>query len=415
MSFVKFFTFNKFKKQCIYKKILKNNDLINKDNIKELLVNVYKNKDNDIFEIIQKVNLTKIINNIKIEDKYYPCPFIDGHIAWISCDNKGHYRFFSMSKNKVTYSLDFLDLYGIMNNIYSRKIIKKIINDFNLSSDLDKLVKKENIKINRNIYSFENLINSNKNIKDFLGESLFIYKILCKENLRNIVSSKFQMENNTVFFSSTEFIKDNYNIDMSISTINRYINLLSILNLITKVKKEDLQEELFCNLNFKQKQKRKQINHISFYMINDIDSEDRLNEIKNKIEIFILNDLKRYEINRNIVSEFFSEEFANKIYVQNKSGKYINKKEKDERLLEKEAIDFIFKTEIIDNGYSSKEKLRERVCSISNKAFNELWKDIINNYKDKINVREVRPNNRMKKFLNLKTSEPVAIVRNIYA
>ena len=246
------------------------------------------------------------------------------------------------------------------------------------------------------------LIKTEESVKEVLSSSLKIYKILCEENKNKLINKKFESNNNSIFFSSLEFLKHSYKLNISKSTISKHINLLATLGLITKIKLNQLDNDILIK---SLKIQSKKYNHISFYSINKLD-EKCINEIKEISQILCENNIKYYKINEKLLFNVFGKNFSEKIFVQKfkKSRKYYEKKEEYTDTIN--IIELLFKSQLVDFGFASKELIKENVI-ISKKEFNKIW----NNLLDKYLLNEIRPNKNIKKKYNLKKYEPIVILR----
>ncbi|AMN31330.1 hypothetical protein BFS06_11565 [Clostridium perfringens] len=404
MEFAKFFSLNRYRKTKIHC-FIKDKDIINMDSVKSIVEEMKGISSSNIYTFLGQIDLTKIINGMTTLNKYYDCPFIPGNLGWISKNSENHYRYFTTNKKKITYSLDFIDLYGISKNLYSRKLAIKIIDEFDLSSIRGFFYSGEEIKCADNLSVLDELFSSNDEIRNLVGDAFCIYKILCKENVRNLVKNEYQYENNSVFFSSLEHLKERYNLSVSKAYICKQINLLATIGVITKVPINALPVDISDTANNIKKSNKCRYKHINYYIINDLNTK-AIKSLKEIIKVLIENDVKYYTIDSFLLKELFGEEFSKRVFVQEGIGekkKEMNNYKKKEN---KAYMDYLFKTQLIENGYISKEALRGTVKDMPKREFCDVWKNLLSKYL----VSEIRPNKRLQKKLNLKNFEPVAVL-----
>lgn len=401
MKFAKFFMLTNSKKLQMHL-LLKDKEFLNIEKSKEIVKMYLENEYEDIIEIFNKIDLTNVIKGIDTLNKFFECKLIEGNICWISKDSNGHFRYFTRSKTKITYSLDFIDLYSIINNVKKQDLFDMLIKDFKLGSFKTAFVLGEESKIINNLQILNDVILADENVNDILNASIRFYEILCEENKCNLCNSKnFKYKDNSVFFSSLGYLKEKYNIAYSKSIIGKHINLLACLGLVTKVPLSEFDSSISSKtLSFK----NKKYNHVSFYSINDI-NEDIVENLKKIAKTLSNEGIKYYKIDNKCLIEIFGEKFADKIFTQKfkKSQKHFNKEvEKNDCV---GVIDLLIRSQIVDLGLASKELIREQV-NVSKREFNKIWSIMLKKY----SLTEIRPNKKIKEQFNLKKFEPICML-----
>ena len=339
----------------------------------------------------RKVKLNVFFNEYREINKYYQCSLIKENSSWISVDENGEYRYFSRKPNGKVFIFDILDLLQIVYKINYKDVLiwlkdelDIIIQDKFFINESDKYL--ENIDF---IYSDDFTDSITKKVSK---EKEDIYLELNKIGLENLFSKTLTHMENSMFFASTSYIKQRLNGRYSASTINKAINTFSVLGMINKVKEEDIPIE------FREGNKRKVQNFTSYYSIPKI--SDRFSIIEEKSSLLDKHNLSYYNLTKKKVLEVFDKDTFDEVYIQKTyHGKHY---------LDNEKIDLmnIFFRIFDEYKYVSKELFynscsKEYSKSFLDKEFDEIAK--LNNFKI------VRPNNRLKKSLNLKRNCNVAI------
>ena len=339
----------------------------------------------------RKVKLNVFFNEYREINKYYQCSLIKENSSWISVDENGEYRYFSRKPNGKVFIFDILDLLQIVHKINYKDVLiwlkdelDIIIQDKFFINESDKYL--ENIDF---IYSDDFIDSTTKKVSK---EKEDIYLELNKIGLENLFSKTLTHMENAMFFASTSYIKQRLNNRYSASTINKVINTFSVLGMVNKVKEEDIPIE------FREGNKRKVQNFTSYYSIPNI--RDRFSVIEEKSSLLEKHNLSYYNLTKQKVLEVFDKDIFDEVYIQKTyDGKHYQDTEKLDLM---NAFFNIFN----EYKYVSKELFyefcpKEYSKSFLDREFDEIAK--INNFK------VVRPNNRLKKSLNLKKSCNIAI------
>lgn len=362
---------------------------------------------NNFSEIFSSIDLLQFVKcNNKI-NQYFDCLFINGNYAWVSKDTKGHYRYFTRSKAEITFSLDFIDLFSIYLNAGFRKTVVTINKMFGVSfADEWRLAQKQKYEDNKFLIENKELLQSYPNLYSLIKNHLGILRAMNEVGDNNLIGKFLQCNNEAIFFSSTKYLKNNYNVKYSTSVINQVINLFSVLGIISKIREQDVPSEYITISKERMKIDKCRYNHISFYTIPNM--WDILDEAEKRAEILSKHNIKYYSMSHYVVKRVFGEDFANRIYVQKIYGG-VGKYKTKMFVNEKEKVKHFFNISVIEKGFASKELLKKD-SEMNDKNFNRLWLELIDNIDHVI----VKPNKSMKQRHNLKTNKSVIIIRDRY-
>ena len=339
----------------------------------------------------RQLKLTLFFKEYRELDKYYPCMLIKGNYSWISCDEKGEYRYFSSKPNGRVFLFDILDLIQI-----NYKMNYKDLLDF-FKSNLSIVVKNEFLraeseKYQDNIENIEVFTENNHNLKEILKNKEDIYIELNKIGLENLFSKTLTHQRNAIFFASTGYIKNRLDNKYSVSTINKVVNMLSTIGIINKIQEHEIP------LEFREGNKKKVNNFTSYYSIPNL--KENLEVYLRRVDMLKENNLNYYNLTKKQVLEVFGEDTFLDVYVQKTyNGKYNSPN--DRACL----VDLFFNT-YKEKGYVSKESFYNYAPTNYSKTF--IYKEFdeivkLNGFK------MVKPNNRMKKRFSLTTNTSIAI------
>lgn len=372
---------------------------------------IYLKIMNNIQEIFDMEYLENSLNNVSTLDEidirlllkenlneYFKCKFINGNFAWISKNENNKYRYFS--KGYITYSLDIYDILTVLFNCKFSKLLS-ILNELYPKNKI-KTFQMEQVKtttLNQKIII--DLIEKNNNVKEVLSDKIDIYMALNDFCSDNLLIEKFY-KNSSIFFISTRYLKEKYNLKYSISTINQVVNLYSLLGIINKVPESDIDCDIY-NAYKKRKTKDKKV-AISFYsMPSLVNYKDKL-----IINCDILNkqNIKYYNIRKDNKIDLEESEME-PIYNSNKGGgdKTVRAKECKKQ---KDSLEFLFERNFVENGYVSKESIIYNV-DISTTLINKKWKELIQKY----DLVSVKPTKKVKEKLGLTSNLEIGIKKGV--
>lgn len=339
----------------------------------------------------RQLKLTMFFKEYRELDKYYPCMLIKGNYSWVSCDEKGEYRYFSSKPNGRVFLFDILDLIQI-----NYKMNYKSLLDFfkdNLSIVVkNEFLRRESEKYQENIENIEVLTDENPNLKDILKNKEDIYVELNRIGLENLFSKTLTHQSHAIFFASTGYIKSRLNDKYSTSTINKVVNMLSVIGIINKIQEHEIP------LEFREGNKRKVNNFTSYYSIPSLKENSEV--YLKRVNVLRENNLNYYTLTKKQVLEVFGEDRFLDVYVQKTyNGKYNSQNERA-------CLVDIFFNAYKENGYVSKELFYNMAPTNYSKTF--IYKEFdeivkLNGFK------MVKPNNRMKKKFSLTTNTSIAI------
>lgn len=378
---------NKRKKK-IYLKIM--------NNIEEIFDMNYLKYCLNSIELLDEIDIELLLR--EKADKYFQCKFIKGNFAWISKNKNNKYRYFS--KGYITYSLDIYDLLTILFNCKFSKLLN-ILNELYPQNNI-KTTQMNQIKITTiNQKSIIDIVNSNDSIKNLLGDKLDIYMALNDFCSDNLLIEQFY-KSSPIFFISTRYLKEKYNLKYSISTINQVINLYSWLGIINKVPENEIDCDIYKEYK-KRKNKDKKV-AVSFY------SMPSLLNCKNELIINCnsINNyhMKYYDVKKNKEFDFQKYNIC-PIYNENKGGGQKKERAKECKK-QKDSLEFLFERNLIENGYVVKEYIVEEL-DISTTLINKKWKELI----QKNELISIKPTKRVKERLGLKTNLEIGIKKGV--
>lgn len=339
----------------------------------------------------RKLKISLFFKEYKELNQYYPCMLIKGNFSWISCDEKGEYRYFSSKPNGRVFVFDILDLIQI-NYKMNYKELMEFFKD-NLSIVVkNEFLRAESDKYLENIETIQKIGENNPDVKDILKNKEDIYVELNKIGLENLFSKTLTYKEDAIFFASTAYIKNRLKNKYSTSTINKVINMFSTMGIVVKIQEHEIP------LEFREGNKRKVNNFTSYYSIPNLN--ERTEFCLKNVKILKDNNLNYYNLTKKHVLKVFGEETFLDVYVQKTyDGKYNSQNERA-CLLE------IFFNTYKEKGFVSKELFNQYAPvkyskSFISKEFDEIVK--LNGFK------MVKPNNRMKKRFSLTSNASIAI------
>lgn len=342
---------------------------------------------------LEMVEITKLLNINVDNNEYIKCIFMENQFAWVSKNEYGKERYFS--KGHFTYGLDIYDLLTIyFNCTYSQVTTYLIEMGYNQA---DNFKKESLLKYEHNINRIKDIVVSNDILKELLIDKIDIYMSLNDFAKINALSLN-TYNNEEVFFISTKYLKEIYNLKYSISTINQVINLYALIGLIYKVPENILDNDIHKAYAVNKKK-----SPINFYAIPKLDKVETLLKENSRI------------INKHSISYYdLTEEKANRLqeirdvkvsYTSNKGGGHKTKRAK-QSLIEKNNIETIFSYYLDREGVVAKEWIKEhKDITIKNTAFDKKWKELISKNEGKI----AKPNKKLKITYNLKTNQELFI------
>ena len=339
----------------------------------------------------RKIKLSLFLKEYRECDQYYPCILIKENYSWISCDDKGEYRYFSSKPNGRIFVFDILDLIQINYGMNYKELMEFFSEGLSVNIK-NEFLRAESEKYLSNIDSIDSLSNDNCELKTILKNKEDIYSELNKIGLENLFSKTLTHDANAIFFASTSYIQKRLNCKYSSSTINKVINMFSTVGLVNKVQEQDIP------LEFREGNIRKVQNFTSYYSIPDL--RENLDSCKKKAKVLCDNNLTYYNLTKKRVLEVFGEGVFEEVYVQKTyDGKYNSQNEKA-CLLE------IFFNTYKERGYVSKELFYQHAPNTYSKTFifNEFDAIVKSN-----GFKMVKPNNRLKKRFSLKNNSSIAI------
>lgn len=338
---------------------------------------------------IEEINLSKLL---KINfNEYNKCIFINNNFGWLSINEKGKQRYFT--KNKLTYSLDIYDLLSIYFNCNYNQLINYLI-DYGYNP-VDCFKKEQLLKHELNNKCVSDLISDNSTLNKLLSDKIEIYKAL-NDFAKNNSLGLDRYNNNSIFFISTRYLKEMYDLSYSISTINQTINLYAVLGLIDRIPQDKITSEVYKAYCVNKKKAP-----INFYAIPNI------SKVKKEVECMGLNftssDMSYYKMNK--YKNLKSYKIKQIPYSLNRGGGDKTKRSKQAKQ-EKFDMEMFFYQYLKEYDVVAKEWIKnEPSITLSNTAFDKKWKELIK----KNEGRSVKPTKRLREKYNLKSNQEIFI------
>ncbi|WDM21270.1 hypothetical protein [Paenibacillus polymyxa] len=189
----------------------------------------------------------KVFGNLDMEeDEWYTCDFVAGNDAWISRDDVGVYRYFSKTRWGGTISLNIFDVVEIVlgsaddaeNAFQSARSL--LANLFGLKLK-DEWALREAQKYQSNLQYIRGERKDLERAYPVLYPYVQKYRLILEyfnDHQEDKLFRVFSYQNQHVFFSATNRIKDKLGISQSTAT--RSINMLTLMGLIVKVPHQKL-------------------------------------------------------------------------------------------------------------------------------------------------------------------------------
>lgn len=337
------------------------------------------------------LKLTLFLKEYRELDKYYPCLLIKENFSWISCDEKGEYRYFSSKPNGRVFVFDILDLIQVNYRMNYKELIEFFKDGLKINIK-NEFLRAESNKYLENMETIDTLLDENTEVKEALKNKEDIYVELNKIGLENLFSKTLTHGRDAMFFASTAYIHNRLEKKYSVSTINKVVNMFSTVGLIVKIQEHEIP------LEFREGNKKKIQNFTSYYSIPNLRENTKL--CLDRIKILNEHNLCYYNLTKKQVLKIFGENVFSDVYVQKTyDGKYNSK---NERAC---LLDIFFNT-YKERGFVSKELFYQQAPLTYSKTFvYKEFDEIV-----KLNgFRMVKPNNRMKKRFSLTDNSSIAI------
>lgn len=340
----------------------------------------------------RKVKLNTFFREYREINKYYPCALIKENSSWISADENGEYRYFSRKPNGKVFVFDILDLFQIGYKLNYKELVAFFKQNLDIFIQ-DKFFKAESDKYTSNVEFITTETYENSICKEMVKEKEDIYIELNKIGSENLFSKTLTHMEDAMFFASTSYIKSRLNDKYSASTINKVINMFSVMGMLNKIKEEDIPVE------FKESNKRKIQNFTSYYSIPKL--EDIFNIVEKNSAILKENNVHYYNITKKKVLDLYGKEAFKGVYVQKTyEGKSVSKDDTN-------YLSNLFLNLFDEYKYVSKDLFVKNCYNPAHsKSFLEKEFD---NYVKSNGFRFIRPNNRLKKKLGLTSNSSIAI------
>lgn len=252
---------------------------------------------------------------------YFQCLFIKGNDAWYSMDLKtGYYRYFTRdSETGVTYGLNFFDVMEIAYGydfLHARKHITRSLKILYKEGEWEMMQELKYLQAMTIVEKAETTIKKDfpelyKYIKRFLP----VMQKLLNIGITSIRGKDWSVDDESVFYSSSSFIAD-YQADafkdMDRTTVNRAVNIFSTLGLLKKEKEEDVPHQLLQRAKMRSGEYAN-FNTINFYTIPMFDHL-LLKQANERVIKLREHKVASKEVSRKKVVEVFGEEYAQKVY-----------------------------------------------------------------------------------------------------
>ncbi|WP_368262739.1 hypothetical protein [Clostridium disporicum] len=320
------------------------------------------------------------------------CLLVSNHFSWVSENECGKERYFT--KGALTYSLDIYDLLSIYFNCSYNQVINYLI-DMGYSKVDNKRI--NDIKIYKeNINLVEEVITNYNHINELISKHMEIYVALNDYGTKNSLAFN-TYSGESIFFVSTRYLKEQYDLPYSISTINQVINLYTLLGLIYKVPGSEIKNDIYKA--YESNPKKAPTN---FYCIPSL--KMNLENIIENSKILNAKNIRYYDLTKKTALSL-SDLNSEINYTKNRGGGDKSKKAKDSKN-EKHEIELLFLYYLDREGVVAKEWIKENNnITLKNTAFDKVWKRLVTEHKGEI----VKPTNELKAKYQLKTKQDVFI------
>lgn len=337
------------------------------------------------------LKLSLFLKEYRELNKYYPCMLIKENFSWISCDEKGEYRYFSSKPNGRVFVFDILDLIQINYKMNYKELMEFFKSNLSINIK-NEFLRAESDKYLENMDMIHLIGEQNSDVKNALKNKEDIYIELNKIGLENLFSKTLTNGRDAMFFASTAYIHNRLEQKYSVSTINKVVNMFSTIGLIVKIQEHEIP------LEFREGNKKKVQNFTSYYSIPNLKDASEL--CLERIKVLNEHNLCYYNLTKKQVLKIFGENIFKDVYVQKTyDGKYNSKNERA-------CLVDIFMNTYKERGFVSKELFFKLSPSTYSKTF--IFKEF-----DEIvklnGFRMVKPNNRMKKKFSLTDNSSIAI------
>ncbi|MGP3783677.1 hypothetical protein [Paenibacillus sp. 1A_MP2] len=292
----------------------------------------------------------KVFTNLNMEeDEWYYCDFIAGNDAWISKDETGVYRYFSKARWGGTISLNIFDMVEIVfgrtddaeNAFQSARSL--LANLFGLTLK-DEWVLQQAQKYQSNLQYIrgerKDLEQAYPAVFQFIQKYYAILEYF-NDHQEDKLYRVFSYENQHVFFSATNRIKERLKISQS--TVTRSINMLTLLGLIIKIHHQKLPGRMLeisdAILSYRINQGYVGGKRITFYMIPDYSNETL--EFAEKV-VLSLQAAGAWGslLTKEKVIKHFGEAKANQVYLAEYTAKKVNSADNSKSIVETEDLSF---------------------------------------------------------------------------
>lgn len=343
---------------------------------------------------LEQISLTELLN-INLNE-YVQCLFIENQFAWISENEFGKQRYFT--KGHLIYGLDIYDLLSIYFNCTYSQLCNYLLDYGYNPIDISKKINR--LKYENNIDEVMDIIETNENLKKILMGKIDIYVAL-NEFAKNNSLTFNKYKDEQIFFISTRFLKEEYELSYSISTINQVINLYSLIGLIYKVPPNELKD----NDMYKAYAVNPKKAPINFYSIPKL--EDIVEQIKDNSFKVNNRSVNYYNLNKRTANKIQEINLTELTYSTNKGGGGTTKRAKEAKK-EKDTIELLFQYYLNSEGIVAKEWIKEhKDVTLKNTAFDKKWKELIAKNTGKV----VKPTSILKKKYNLKSKQDLFILK----
>lgn len=367
---------------------------------KKVRINNYE----QLFDFFSQSNMFEFVNGVKLLDTYFKCSILDGNFAWISKDERGHFRYFSKNTNHVVFGFDLIDLLEIYYGVPATETIERAVKELKINFMEDIWARNQNEKYLSNLTVIHGAKKIIGNDFPFLfncldGQLKVLETINVIANI-NIKKQEFSYLGHNIFFASNSYIANFLN-DYPLSTTNKVINLFAVLGLIQKIKEDDIPSTLLHESKMIA-DNRNLGNIISYYIVPPI--LDVLAEANYRAEVLSKNGISYSNINRAKIAFVFGEEFANNIYVQNIQKNKIRKSNIPKhihKLLEDNLLKILDSKGFATKKMIAKKRLGKTTIKDREKELNKIWKALVLKHQ----LKYIKPNEEMKLKFGLKTNE----------
>ena len=243
--------------------LLKNTNIIC-NFTKNIQVATYK----DAISYIKKINIIQLFGiETRGISKNFSCGVMSGNIANVNVDDEGNWRYFTRDKDSIMrYSFDVIDITEIIYNVGYYEALNLLCEMLEIEVKEGEWVMNQHVKYSKNsgkIYNAdEDMAIRYPALYKFINKHLYVLKEMNAIGSANLLTEDDSLNGEAVFFTASRFIEaklESQGIQKSHTSINKIINLFTVLGLVKKVPLEKVPRRLREQAKKAERMKAKQV------------------------------------------------------------------------------------------------------------------------------------------------------------